>query len=384
MRKIVWLCLVGSLVLFTASGPAAAQVVDIAAKVAGDGDLDGLFAKALTTGGVRLIVTLSGIRSVEGPAGSAESRAQADFISRAQDDFLGRLAKGRVSRIHKFSFVPQLVLEADFEALREILESPLTVSVQEDVPEPPLLDLSVPRIGAPELWGFGYTGAGIAVAVLDTGVDKTHPFLAGSVVSEACYSTTDAANASSTICPGGGRPRRRSIRRCPTPGPVPQGSATMGPTSRGFAAGSSATLNGVAPGASVIAIQVFSVFNDPTLCVDTNPCVMSWVSDQIQGLERVYALTATYAVAAVNMSLGSGSYAAACDSDARKPIIDALKAIGTATVISSGNSDYCGSIGKPSCISSAVAVGATTDTDAVATYSNSSPLVDLLAPGSAI
>ncbi|OLF19106.1 hypothetical protein BU204_03060 [Actinophytocola xanthii] len=43
------------------------------------------------------------------------------------------------------------------------------------------LEHSVPQIGAPEAWEAGYTGAGTTVAVLDTGIDSTHPDLADAV-----------------------------------------------------------------------------------------------------------------------------------------------------------------------------------------------------------
>lgn len=43
------------------------------------------------------------------------------------------------------------------------------------------LDQSVPQIGGPTAWAAGYTGKGVSVAVLDSGIDKTHPDLATQV-----------------------------------------------------------------------------------------------------------------------------------------------------------------------------------------------------------
>ena len=41
----------------------------------------------------------------------------------------------------------------------------------------PALDVSVPLIGAPKVWDQGYRGQGIRIAVLDTGIDASHPDL---------------------------------------------------------------------------------------------------------------------------------------------------------------------------------------------------------------
>ncbi|MFD9095442.1 S8 family serine peptidase [Streptomyces collinus] len=55
------------------------------------------------------------------------------------------------------------------------------------------LDTSVPQIGAPVAWAAGYTGKGVKVAVLDTGVDTTHPDLKDQVVESKNF--TAAADA---------------------------------------------------------------------------------------------------------------------------------------------------------------------------------------------
>ncbi|CAM5657643.1 Peptidase S8 OS=Streptomyces griseorubiginosus OX=67304 GN=AQJ54_39910 PE=3 SV=1 [Streptomyces griseorubiginosus] len=51
------------------------------------------------------------------------------------------------------------------------------------------LDKSVPQIGAPAAWARGYNGKGVKVAVLDTGIDTSHPDLKDQVIAAKNFST---------------------------------------------------------------------------------------------------------------------------------------------------------------------------------------------------
>lgn len=366
--------------------------------------------QAASRGATRIIVGVRAAFAPEGLMAADSVGQQRDEIATTQSAVLDRVPslKRRPQTTKRFKTIPFMAMEvtpAELETLAGLTE---ITSIEEDRLRAPHLAQSVPLIGGTAAWAGGYTGAGQTVAILDSGVDGTHPFLAGKVVSEACYSSSSSSflGSVSTLCPGGvtsstaaGSAMPYASGVCPTP------ECDHGTHVAGIAVGAGASFSGVAKDASVIAIQVFSRLDGLIYCGGPSPCVSSFDSDQILGLQRVYALRGAYNIAAVNMSLGGGNYSdqSSCDSASasQKAAIDNLRAANIATVISAGNSEYTSSMSAPGCISSAISVGATWDVagqpdscsgnnlgtstvDAIACYSNSAFFLNLLAPGSLI
>jgi subtilisin family serine protease len=331
-----------------------------------------------------VIVGLDVTFSPEALLDAGRAASQRSSIASAQGRLLGRLPALNSARVRRFAYIPYIALEVDEPSLQALAAAPEVRRVEIDRLLAPMLAQSTALIGAPAAWNAGYTGAGWTIAVLDTGVDKTHPFLAGKVVSEACYSTT-SDGFSTSVCPGGAQ----SSTDPGAAAPCTMADCAHGTHVAGTAAGNGSGFSGVAKDASLIAIQVFSSIT--TECAgEPAPCARAFESDLIAGLERVYALRSTYSIAAANLSLGSGIYGAPCDSDASKAIIDQLRDAGIASVVSSGNDGSVTGISSPACVSTAISVGSTTDgssgtaADQVSSFSNSSQYLTLLAPGQTI
>jgi len=292
--------------------------------------------------------------------------------------------------IYQYERFPLVAMEVEAAALQMLLESPWVVSLVEDIADPPILNNSLPVINADQVRNLGWGGSGIAVAILDTGIDRNNPFFAGRVVEEACYSSTGTNRRS--LCPNGSTAQTGAGSASINVAACLNGTSNMcthGPHVAGIAAGdgtgvAGAPAAGVAPRAGIIAIQVFTRIEDNDTCNGNSPCVLSYTSDQIRGLERVLELSGDYTIAAANMSLGGGNYSSYCDSDSRKPVIDSLRAADIATVIAAGNDAYQSAVSAPACISTAIAVGSTNNTDGISSFSNRGPLLDLFAPGQSI
>ncbi|MCP3866911.1 MAG: S8 family serine peptidase [Gammaproteobacteria bacterium] len=312
---------------------------------------------------------------------------------------LGRMDKWR----HRFQRIPFATMEVDAEQLDELLADSEVSSVQVDRPIRLALASTAPLIGADIAHENGFSGAGQAVAILDTGVDREHPFLArdgvSKVIAEACYSSNRSTNGYtvSTFCPnqtesqtgvGSGVNCPPGIRNC-----------FHGTHVAGIAAGNGiGAAPGVAKDADILSIQVFSHFKDKASCTGSTcycgsagsqaECVAAFTSDIIAGLERVLELSDSISIASANLSLGQGRYYSAVDCDAvsigQKTVIDALRDAGVATVIASGNNGYDNGFSHPGCISSAVSVGSMDDSRSVSSFTSSGSWLSFLAPGRSV
>jgi uncharacterized repeat protein (TIGR02543 family) len=319
-------------------------------------------------------------------------------ITSVAADVLASLPEAAFTVNHAYISIPFIALRVTSGALAVLQTADDVIGIEEDMPirlwEPgtpttesattaadsPQLDVSTSLIGATTAWSMGYTGAGWYVAIVDTGIRPTHQFFAGKTIVEACFAKGRDGLSGTGDCPNGTSTQTGS------------GAAALHPSTyegydhgvhvAGIAAGNNGSLYGVAKDANIIAVQVFSMFTAAD-CSATTPCVSSWASDTLAGLEYIYSLRGTYNIAAVNMSLGGDTrYASACDSDSRTTAISNLRSAGIASIVASGNSSWCTGIAAPACVSTAVSVGATNDSDNMMTWSNwSSSLLKLFAPG---
>jgi hypothetical protein len=357
---------------------------------------DGLASRAEAEGSLRVVVWLNASYQPEGTlAGAAAVAAQQAGIAAARASVLSGVRAGEFETIHEFDTLPLLAMQVTAAALADLEASPFVARVEADRLSAPSLAESVPLIGGNTAWSMGFTGDRHMVAILDTGVMKTHSFFGGRVHNEACRSSNGSNTVATwtSLCPGAvtASDAVGSGVNCTGMSGCDHGTHVAGIAAGAAYTGTGAvTFSGVGRAARIMAIQVFTRFVSTTYCGSATPCILSWGSDQLAALNRIYALRNTFKYASANMSLGGNLTSANCDADPLKPGVDLLRSVGIATVIAAGNNGSRTQISYPACISTAVSVGSTGDgslgatADVVSSFSNAANIMHMWAPGQAI
>jgi subtilisin family serine protease len=335
-----------------------------------------LRAAAVRDGTVRVLVKIGQAApegALAGPAAVVEQRAA---IAGAADVLASDLGGRDAVIVRRFATIPYVAVEAGSDGLDALAASGVVEAIVPDRLARPTLNVAGPLQQADAAWAAGFDGSGQTVAVLDTGTDTSHPFLAGKIAAEACFSANgDCPNGqTSQIGTGAGVPCTYAPDDC-----------SHGTHVAGIVGGVGTDFSGIGKGAMLIPIQIFSRFSGNDCGNRPSPCALTFDSDQIAALEWVFQQRNNFTIAAANMSLGANRYSsqASCDADnaAIKSVIDNLRSVGIATIAAAGNEGSSDALDSPGCVSSVISVGATTRVDTIASFSNSATFLTLLAVG---
>ena len=365
-----------------------------------------LAANAEADGSVRVIVTFASsvdsssitpadVESVQATVTAGQDAILADHFGSATALSEGQ---GFARSLQRMIISPAFAINVTGAELDALAADPRVVNVSLDHESFPTLIQSLPLIGMPAAYSAGGTGNGMAVAILDTGVQNNHEFFVGKIVAEVCFSSPAAGE--NSLCPLGGTSQigagasNSTTPLCFTNGIPATGTEICehGTHVAGIAAGYNTSYNageptnGVAKFSNIIGGQVFHRRNAG--CSGGNPCVSSYDSDQMAALEYIYAnyltLSGGVRLASINLSLGSAAaFSGTCDSQNPTYASDlqALRNAGVAVIYASGNDGSTSLISYPACLSPAIAVGSSDKSDVISWFSNMSNKVELMAPG---
>jgi len=257
--------------------------------------------------------------------------------------------RGSVTRL--FKIIPAFaarVKTSDVRGLyRALVGKPQAKRIWLDGIIHPSLNESVPLIGAPSVWAAGYDGTGIKIAILDTGIDSTHPDVSGKIVAAVDMTddgTTDDLHGHGTH---------------------------VAVIAAGTGAASGGKFKGVAPGASLMNVKVLNQWGSG---------YYSWI---ISGIEYATLNGANI----ISMSLGGPP------TDGNDPLslaVDTAVAYGVVASVAAGNERDYFTVRTPGAARKAITVGASTKSDILASFSSLGPTLDfrvkpdVLAPGASI
>lgn len=344
---------------------------------------DPVWAALAASGRARVIIAL------HDPVGKAsELRARVQKVAQVQTGVLSRLPAQEFTLIHRYMSVPALAGIITLQGVTAIENDPRVESVYLDQPGAGHLGQSGVALGANVVHSsYGFTGQGVTVAVLDTGVETTHPDLSTAIVAQQCFTNNN--------CP----PSNTST------GSSAQDENGHGTHVTGIIASRGVVSSvGFAPDAQIVAVRVLGSTGS------------GFVSNWVAGLDWVRLNQAALNIRIINMSLGTFAlYSGNCDvqEPTMAAVVNQLTAVGVAIFASTGNQGSTNRLASPACISGVIGVGATYDSNLgrepdsgsyqsnfgsawpacaddptslqkITCFTNSNALMDIVAPGAQI
>ena len=374
----VLIALVGS------PGRVSAQATEVEAKFR-----PALKARVAAMGGAET-VRFSVILKPGADFAALQPASKRERVRLRQQEVIEGVSASEFEILRRYENLPGFSGRGGAAGIKALAAHPLVESLYIDGNVTATLAEGVPLVGADGAAALGFGGSGVAVAVLDTGIDTDHPDLMDDLLEERCW------------CAGG-------------PGPFsgccPDGSDTM--TGAGAAedggdhgtnvsgivtSGGVVSAVGVAPDSGIVAIKVLSDSGGGSF------------SDVDTALDWLITNHAVYGVRVVNLSLSDGTeyadpLAFPCTGSVTTAAINDLVADGVTVIVASGNDGYDGGIAFPACVPEAISVGGvydanvgsiswcspssctpalcvdtTTAPDQFVCHSNSSSALDILAP----
>lgn len=235
-----------------------------------------------------------------------------------------------------FNLFPAEALKLTAAQIEEVSKHEAIEQIWPDLPVQAWLDVSVPKLRAPQVWAAGFKGTGIRLAIVDTGIDATHPDFAGRIKASKSF-----------------------VDNNPTDG---NGHGThVASISAGSGAKSGGKYVGVAPEAELYIAKVLDANGSGSM------------SGVMAGIEWAVL---DQKVQVINLSLGSSG---SCDgTDALSTLCDeAVSQMGVVLCVAAGNEGPAArTVGSPGCARQVITIGAVNDSDQMASFSSRGPTAD--------
>lgn len=298
---------------------------------------------------------------------------KARYFETDQNRVLSKLLSSEFKIRYKYHIINGFSGRITRQGLEKLTQNPIVSSVMPNRKVRAGLEESLPLINATDVWTLcDITGEGQTVAILDTGIDYTHPDLAEKYLGGHDFVNNDDD---------------------------PMDDNGHGTHVAGIAA-ANGTIIGVAPGANLVAVKVLNAaggFGN----IDIVIAGINWCVDNKD----------IFNISVINMSLGTFQlYPGHCDLDQAElsEAINAATAVGIFVAAASMNDGSTERIAAPACIQNATSVGATydadvgdnvvwwpppdwlvcidesTEPDQIICFTNRCAILDLLAPGAII